>query len=561
LCPASLGFRVAARADSALDVVKDGKERGMLARRLGIAHRRLVAVALAATALSAAAAAGPAAAQTTGPCPAPVPLDAAGFPAEPLIDHGFLPLTPGTRWVLEEAPRQVTSVVTDVTKVIAGVRTRVVWHVDALGGVVSEAGLSFFAQDATGRVWSLGEYPEEYLNGAFGGAPGTWIHGLSGAQGGVALPAAPAVATPAWLQHSSSLGVDCASVSLVDQTTMVPAGTFTGVLVVEERSEGVAGTQLKHFAPGAGNIRAVDPVEAEDLALTSRTTLDAAGLQAAREAALTLDALGRQGTTVYNQTPAAEPPAGAPPFVPPPRAAPPPRVTNPPVIFVPTGPPAAGPPPLSAPGTGPDAPATQAGFVSRITNSYFPVSAFRSTTLRGTERDRRTGQRSTLRVVTRLRDRKVTIAGIRTTAVDVREYEDDELVERATDFYAQDRGGNVWYFGERVDEIENGRVVDHGGQWLAGTGGAKPGLFMPKAPWVGRTFQRERAPGLADDTSTVLARGLRVRTPLRRFSNCIRTSDFSAIDRGRESKYYCRGYGLVREGAAPVQLVAARRVR
>ena len=83
----------------------------------------------------------------------------------------------------------------------------------------------------------------------------------------------------------------------------------------------------------------------------------------------------------------------------------------------------------------------------------------------------------------------------------MREFEDGELVERTADYFAQDGKGRVWYFGERVDDIENGKVVGHEGQWLAGKNGAKPGLFMPAKPRVGQVFEQERAPGVAEDRS------------------------------------------------------------
>ena len=62
---------------------------------------------------------------------------------------------PGTRLTLEgranrgggPLPHTVTFTVTDLTKVIAGVRTRVAWDVDVNEGELSETELAFFAQD------------------------------------------------------------------------------------------------------------------------------------------------------------------------------------------------------------------------------------------------------------------------------------------------------------------------------------------------------------------------------------------------------------------------------
>jgi hypothetical protein len=70
---------------------------------------------------------------------------------------------------------------------------------------------------------------------------------------------------------------------------------------------------------------------------------------------------------------------------------------------------------------------------------------------------------------------------------------------------------------------------------------------MPAHPKVGQTFQQERAPGVAEDRSAVVAIGLEVRTPLRTFSDCIKTKDFAPLDNVTEFKLYCPGVGLVRE--------------
>jgi hypothetical protein len=57
------------------------------------------------------------------------------------------------------------------------------------------------------------------------------------------------------------------------------------------------------------------------------------------------------------------------------------------------------------------------------------------------------------------------------TVVQVQEFEHGKLVERTRDYYAQSPDGNVWYFGEHVDDIKDGKVDGHGGQWVAATMG------------------------------------------------------------------------------------------
>jgi hypothetical protein len=147
-----------------------------------------------------------------------------------------------------------------------------------------------------------------------------------------------------------------------------------------------------------------------------------------------------------------------------------------------------------------------------------------------------------------VRNARVRVAGVLTTAVDVTEHENGELVERSTDYFAQDRAGNVWYFGERVDNIEDGKVVDHDGAWRAGRKGALRGLFMPARPVVGQTFRQTRAPGVSQDRSRVLSLAAEVTTPAGHFTGCMQTRDTDLRSRSRpERKIYCPGVGLVRE--------------
>ena len=151
------------------------------------------------------------------------------------------------------------------------------------------------------------------------------------------------------------------------------------------------------------------------------------------------------------------------------------------------------------------------------------------------------------RVVQRVQEKTATIAGFPVRVVRVQDFEDGALVEQTLDYYTQCGDGSVWYVGEKVNDIEDGKVVSHGGQWQAGTAGAKPGLFMPAEPNEGDSFQQERAPGVAEDRSTVLAVDVDTKTPAGKFTGCIRTKDFAPIDNNTEFKVYCPDVGLVRE--------------
>jgi hypothetical protein len=137
-----------------------------------------------------------------------IPFNAGNFPNPPVGDNPFYSLVPGTQFIMEgranrtgePLPHQVIFTVTDLTKMVNGVRTIVLWDQDINDGVLVEAELAFHAQDNAKNVWVLGEYPEEYVGGQFDGAPSTWFSGQAGALGGTLVPGNPQLGTPKFLQ-------------------------------------------------------------------------------------------------------------------------------------------------------------------------------------------------------------------------------------------------------------------------------------------------------------------------------------------------------------------------
>jgi hypothetical protein len=182
-----------------------------------------------------------------------------------------------------------------------------------------------------------------------------------------------------------------------------------------------------------------------------------------------------------------------------------------------------------------------------VDNPFIAFSAVRRTVLEGEEIDAETGEPFEVRVESSVRDETTKVAGIEVTVVDVSDFEDGELVEQTEDYYAQHESGDVYYIGERVDDYEGGEIVGHEGQWLSGKDGALAGLFMPADPQEGDEFEQERAPGVAEDSSRVLATGVSVTVPAGKFDDCIETEDVDPISGAKQNKFYCRGVGLVRE--------------
>ena len=188
-------------------------------------------------------------------------------------------------------------------------------------------------------------------------------------------------------------------------------------------------------------------------------------------------------------------------------------------------------------------------FQATVDNRFLPLRPGTKLLYEGEEQDPDTGETVKIRVESTVLEETDTIAGVEVTVVQVMDFEYDELVESTLDHYAQHKDGTVYYMGERVDDYEDGEVVGHGGQWIAGEDGAQAGIFMPADPQVGDEFEQERAPGVAEDQSTIIAVDESVETPAESFSGCVKTEDFDPIGGGKETKFYCPEVGLVREEA------------
>ncbi|HEY3089870.1 MAG TPA: hypothetical protein VGJ59_17605 [Jatrophihabitantaceae bacterium] len=241
------------------------------------------------------------------------------FPQRPEIDNRWLPLVPWTNTELRGTVRSddgklhqhsIVATVTDLTKVIDGVRTLVVFERDLDNGQLQESELAFEAQDRSGRVWNVGEYPEEYEDGQLAGAPSTWIAGIAGARAGIGMLGHPRLHTTAYEQgRAPTVGFfDCGKVTKTRQQVCVPVGCFGNVIVIDEWAplEPEGGHQLKYYAPHIGTIKvgAVGGDTPEVLTLVKIGKLGGAALAKIRAQVIAQDRRGyRVSKKVYGLTP------------------------------------------------------------------------------------------------------------------------------------------------------------------------------------------------------------------------------------------------------------------
>ena len=173
-------------------------------------------------------------------------------------------------------------------------------------------------------------------------------------------------------------------------------------------------------------------------------------------------------------------------------------------------------------------------FVSRVDNPWLALDP-------GTSRVYEVDGETTGRLTLAVRDDPVSIAGVGTTAV-ARTGPDGATT---LDYFAQDRDGNVWWFGRE-------------GVWRAGEQGAEAGLAMPATPRRGDGWRAAYAPGLVDVRVEVVTTDQTASTPAGRYDGLVGLDSRSPLAPGSATRsFYARGVGLVEEVSTdgPVVLV------
>jgi hypothetical protein len=183
-------------------------------------------------------------------------------------------------------------------------------------------------------------------------------------------------------------------------------------------------------------------------------------------------------------------------------------------------------------------------FVRVVDNTYFPLPVGRTLVYRGIKDDQ------TQRDVVTVTNQTKVILGVTATVVsDVADH-NGTVLERTSDWYAQDKQGNVWYLGEdTVAFLANGKR-DTSGSWEAGVNGAVPGIVMEANPQIPDAYRQELLVGEAEDTAWVVNRGGTVSVPYGKVRNVLTTLEATRLEPGAyDQKVYGPGIGIVLEQA------------
>jgi hypothetical protein len=166
-----------------------------------------------------------------------VQLDPATFTTE--IDNPYWPMVPGTTWVYTETDADGTKLhtkvtVTEQTKMIAGIEARVVHDVVSEGGQIVEDTFDWYAQDAAGNIWYLGEDTKEFEDGKLKTTAGSWETGVDGAQAGIIIPARPQPGMTYRQEYYQGEAEDNGAVLSLQEFAKVPFGSFHDLLMTRD---------------------------------------------------------------------------------------------------------------------------------------------------------------------------------------------------------------------------------------------------------------------------------------------------------------------------------------
>jgi len=177
-------------------------------------------------------------------------------------------------------------------------------------------------------------------------------------------------------------------------------------------------------------------------------------------------------------------------------------------------------------------------FSTTVTNRYMPLVPGTTMIYEGS------GERVVVTVTGSTR----TVMGIEAVVIRDRGYRGTTLIEDTEDWFAQDAGGNVWYFGEDTAECRDGAIAGRHGAWEAGVDGAQPGIVMLGRPRIGDYYRQEFYAGQAEDVARVRELEATLEHDGQVYRDVLVTEDFTALEPGHlEHKSYAPDVGLIQE--------------
>jgi hypothetical protein len=180
-----------------------------------------------------------------------------------------------------------------------------------------------------------------------------------------------------------------------------------------------------------------------------------------------------------------------------------------------------------------------ADFTSKVDNPFLPWKP-------GTHFHYKASQPGTRNPVA-VTHRTTKIAGVKCVVVRDIVTHNGTPVERSLDWYAQDKHGNVWYFGEASSVFKHGHFAHNASDsWKTGVHGATPGILMEAHPRKGDVYRQEQAPN-SKDRAKVLGYVDTMTVPFGTFHHVLETKEFTPLEPSIDHDFYARGIGEIQE--------------
>jgi len=183
-----------------------------------------------------------------------------------------------------------------------------------------------------------------------------------------------------------------------------------------------------------------------------------------------------------------------------------------------------------------------------VDNPWFPLVPWTQLVYEGsTEED---GERIPHRVVFTVTNLTKVIGGVNTVVCWDQDYADGELEESELVFFAQDKNGTVWHFGQYPEEYDEGKLIE-APCWLHGFEDAVAGIIMKTDPQLGSpSYSQGWAPSVDwTDRAIVYKMGETTNVPAGTYEDVLIMDETSLSEPdAHQLKYYARGVGNVRVG-------------
>jgi hypothetical protein len=171
-----------------------------------------------------------------------------------VLDPGFTTVFAGNE---DGAHKRLTITVTPKTRVIDGVRTRVIIERQTSNGHLEEISENYYARDRkTGNVFYFGEDVNIYNHGVVVSHESAWRSGVDGAKFGLIMPADTPVGTTFLQEQAPGVAQDQAEVVQTGIRAHTAAGTFKGAFKTRETTVLEPDeVEFKLYAPGVGLVQ------------------------------------------------------------------------------------------------------------------------------------------------------------------------------------------------------------------------------------------------------------------------------------------------------------------